>query len=1361
LVHAGSTRTASICIAVLLAALPLSAGTVSLEWDPVSASDLAGYRIYYGTAPDNLPQETDIGTQTAHTVTGLTDCTPWYLAVKAVDTSGQVSDEFSNQVSGWPRPVVSSVVPSSGGQGEQVTITLTGSNFMSGATVDLSDPDLVAGTPTINSCGELVVTVTIASGAALGPVDVEVVNPDQVFGTGAGLFTVTPAQIPPSVTSQPSDQTVTEGQTASFTVSASGTAPLTYQWQKNGANLSGANGTSYTTPPVTMAESGSTYRCVVTNAVGTTTSAAATLTVADGTAPVISQVQASGITQTTATITWTTDEPSDSQVFYRRSGTSSYDQTPVDPTLATAHTVALSGLLAGTTYEYRVRSADAQGNEATSSPDGTFTTISPPNQSPIASFTANPNSGEVPLDVGFDASASNDPDGTIVSWDWDFGDGGTGSGVSILHQYTAVGGYTATLTVTDDDGALTTTTATITVTEPAIPPSIVTHPSPQTVDEGQTATFSVTAQGTAPLSYQWRKNGGDLSGANSSTYTTPPTSLADDGATYDCVVSNSAGAVTSSPATLSVLDATAPIISQVQASGITETAATVTWTTHEPSDSQVFYRRAGNSSYQQTPVDPALATAHSVALGGLEPATTYEYRVQSTDAAGNVASSSPDGTFTTVAPNEAPVAGLTADPTSGTAPLTVSFDGSASSDPDGTIVSWSWDFGDGSTGSGPTVSHTYSVPGAYVTTLTVTDDRGGTDTGTESVLVTEPPTPPTITTHPSDQSVPEGQTATFTAAATGTEPLTYQWQRDGADIAGATQTSYTTPELAQGDNLSSYRCVVTNAGGSDTSNAAVLTVVDGTPPTISRLKTRNVAETTANVTWRTDEASDGQVFYRPVGNPTYHQTSVDPALVTNHTMTLRGLQSGTSFEYHVRSADSLGNASVSTPDGTFTTSSGANQPPTASFTADPTSGEAPVTVNLDASASSDADGSIASWSWSFGDGGTATGPTASHEYTTAGNYTVTLTVEDNDGALDSTNDVIVVSESLTAPAITAEPEDVTVAAGMTPTFTVQASGTSPLVYQWQKNGADIPGATEATYTSPPATLADDLATFRCAVTNAAGSVTSRSAVLGVDPAGDRVSDGLVVLYTFEEGQGSTVHDMSGAGEPLDLSVTDTGAVSWIQSGLSVESGTVLDSGLVASKIIDAVRATSEITVEAWLAPANTTQTGPARIATLSTNGSSRNVTLGQDGPGYEVRLRTSTKSNGGLPALASPGGSATTSVQHVVFSRDSAGVETFFVDGAELSSQTVGGDFSNWDEGYRLLLANEITANRPWLGALHLVAVYDRDRRSDFRRSSSAGELRRLGIQRFGRIGRCLGLGLRGRRHRKRRVRFSYLHHGG
>jgi sugar lactone lactonase YvrE len=87
---------------------------------------------------------------------------------------------------------------------------------------------------------------------------------------------------------------------------------------------------------------------------------------------------------------------------------------------------------------------------------------------------------------------------------------------------------------------------------PASAPSITTQPANQSAPVGQTATFSVMAAGTAPLNYQWQKNGTAISGANAASYTTPATTVADNGATFAVVVSNSAGNATSSNATLSL-----------------------------------------------------------------------------------------------------------------------------------------------------------------------------------------------------------------------------------------------------------------------------------------------------------------------------------------------------------------------------------------------------------------------------------------------------------------------------------------------------------------------------------------------------------------------------------------------------------------------------------------------------------------------------------------------------------------------------------------------------------------------------------------------------------------------------------------
>ena len=89
--------------------------------------------------------------------------------------------------------------------------------------------------------------------------------------------------------------------------------------------------------------------------------------------------------------------------------------------------------------------------------------------------------------------------------------------------------------------------------------------------------------------------------------------------------------------------------------------------------------------------------------------------------------------------------------------------------------------------------------------------------------------PPVITQQPADLSVTAGQPASFSVTATGAAPLSYQWQRGGSDIAGATQPSYTIPAAALGDSGAVFRVVVSNAGGSVTSQTAALTVTQSAP----------------------------------------------------------------------------------------------------------------------------------------------------------------------------------------------------------------------------------------------------------------------------------------------------------------------------------------------------------------------------------------------------------------------------------------------------------------------------------------------------------------------------------------------------
>ena len=206
----------------------------------------------------------------------------------------------------------------------------------------------------------------------------------------------------------------------------------------------------------------------------------------------------------------------------------------------------------------------------------------------------------------------------------------------------------------------------------------------------------------------------------------------------------------------------------------------------------------------------------------------------------------------------------------------------------------------------------------------------------------------------------------------------------------------------------------------------------------------------------------------------------------------------------------------------------------------------------------------------------------------------------------------------------------------------------------------------------------------------------------------RVTDGLVVLYTFDEGEGEVIHDVSGIGEPLDLAVKHHDRVQWVAGGAVFAMPTVAQSSGSASKVFAACRKTNAVTLEAWLKPANLTQGGPARIVSVSKNPNERLFTLGQHQADVHVRLRTTvTGPNGDTPLVTSPG-AVGPPLAHVVYTRDAAGVARVYLNGRQHTTAAILGDFSTWEDTMPLCLGNEPTYDRPWLGELHLVALYAR-----------------------------------------------------
>jgi spore germination protein GerM len=287
--------------------------------------------------------------------------------------------------------------------------------------------------------------------------------------------------------------------------------------------------------------------------------------------------------------------------------------------------------------------------------------------------------------------------------------------------------------------------------DPGAPPSITSHPANQSVIAPNAATFSVTATGTAPLSYQWQRstNGGstwsNLSGATGSTYNTGATTTAMDGHRFRCVVSNGVSPdATSNAAILAV--STAPI--------------------------------------------PPSITSH--------PANQ-----------------------SVIAPNGATFS-VTA---TGTAPLSYQWQRS-------TNGGSTWSNLSGAAGSTYNTGTTTTAMDGHRFRCVVSNGVSPDATSNAAILaVSTAPVPPSITSHPANQSVIAPNGATFSVTATGTAPLSYQWQRSTnggstwSNLSGATGSTYNTGATTTAMDGHRFRCVVSNGVLPDaTSNAATLAV---------------------------------------------------------------------------------------------------------------------------------------------------------------------------------------------------------------------------------------------------------------------------------------------------------------------------------------------------------------------------------------------------------------------------------------------------------------------------------------------------------------------------------------------------------
>jgi len=592
----------------------------------------------------------------------------------------------------------------------------------------------------------------------------------------------------PTIITNPSSQTVNAGQTAIFIAAASGAPTPTVQWQVSTdggstfVNVPGANATLLSVL-ASAGMDGYRYQAVFTNAIGSATTTAATLTV-----------------QTAPTVT----------------------TNPVSQTVNAGEIVAFTAAASGNptpTVQWQV---SANGGPFTNVPNATSTTLS---------FTT--------------------------------------TGAMNGSQYQAV--------FTNAAGSATTSAATLTV---QTAPTITTNPSSQTVNAGQTAVFIAAASGVPTPTVQWQvsTDGGStfVNMPNATSTTLSFVSAANmDGNRYQAVFTNAVGVAVTTSATLTVQSAptitTNPVSQTVSAGTLVVFTAAASG---KPTPTVQWQVSTNGGPFTNVPGGSftTLSFTATAAMNG------NEYQAVFTNSVGSATTSA--ATLTTqIAP------AITTNPVSQTvnAGQVAAFTAAASGTPTPTVQ---WQV---SANGGPFTN----VPGGSSTTLsfTATAAMNGNQyqavfTNVAGSAITSAATltvqsPPSITLDPANQAVPAGQTATFSAAASGTPAPTVQWQVSAnggpfANIPGALSAVLT---LTANDSMTGnqYRAVFTNIAGSATTTAATLTVEDftitATPPA-QTIPSGHVAEYTINLASLRGLA--GSVALSCTGGPPNSTCSINP-----------------------------------------------------------------------------------------------------------------------------------------------------------------------------------------------------------------------------------------------------------------------------------------------------------------------------------------------------------------------------------------------------------------------------------------------------------------------------------------------------
>ncbi len=897
----------------------------------------------------------------------------------------------------------------------------------------------------------------------------------------------------PVIYKQPVSQTVLSGETATFTVSASGAQPLNYQWRKNGVNISGANSSNYTTPPTSNSDNNSIYSCYVYNTHGNAISENAILTVLASSGI---NIVKNGNFEDGNRNWWAIDNSMGGAGynFYANSSdpisgnfdmvmavtsSGSSDSRPMlyanlseNLIIGQAYTIkfktrvnwgnpiikyvnygkgleqfnggnALSG---NQTWTVTLGSAAQANNFLAFYMDGRsigafqiddvsiyrIASSSPP------SINSQPQN--ITVSEGLTATFSVVASGTSpLNYQWYKNNllisGATLSSYTTPAVTISDNGAKFTVKITNTEGSVLSNPATLTVNAAA--PSIISQPSNQSVIAGQSATFTISVSGSSPLNYQWQKNRVNISGATNSSYTIPTVSLQDNGSQFRCIVSNSAGTITSNEAQLTVIQSGG---SNIVRNGNFETGNLDFWSVSNTYGNAVFSFLPNSSNPINGNYDAVLriitkgtSDNRPLILADLsEPlvvGNSYTLQVKT-----KVLSGTPRISF-------------------------INYGDGFIAFNNGEILSGmqTWNFNIES------ASEANRYLAFYV------DGKMGGSFAIDDVSLTpnSSATPPIITSQPASQSVLLGSSVTFSITATGSSPLSYQWKKGGVNITGATSSTYTIPSVSLSDNGAKYSCAVSNSEGIVTSNEAILTVLSSTATNIVR---NGNFEDGSKSNWAVSNSygGAGYNFYVNTDNPI--NGSYDLAMA----VTSSGSSNGRPLLYANLSENFIIGESY-----------------VVEFKTRVVSGNPKIAyINFGGGFETFIGGSSLSGTQSW---------TMTVESATETNNFIAYYLDGRSVGTFQIDEVKVTRGTSTgiSPSITQQPISQTVIEGESVTFSITATGSSPLSYQWKRNGVEIPGAGQPSYNINSVLLSDNGAEYSCVISNSQGSVQSSPAVLTV------------------------------------------------------------------------------------------------------------------------------------------------------------------------------------------------------------------------------------------------------------------------